>query len=549
MQRHPRLLALTLLSGALGAACTPETPLPPAPSADAGPAAVDDRPPIPGGFLDRKWRDHGGLITQLTEDGLPVLLGPGVDPLVLEARRFYDTVRRPAGAGPLAPATAPVTLDEWKTTFGFPLWARAGGESLADYRARIGAVVYYNKHELGLGRELACQTFPDGMGLTGIACYVTNYGAVFSDRRSSLAAAIAGVSPKNTVCITFRPSMDPDYQVQFYAYGADGSRLEWAELDGYGPRPLPHICMNCHGGEYDPDRHLAKFARFLPVDPNLLVFAEPGTVEPALTRAGQEERMRVVNALSLKTPLTTAQQAAVRGLYRDRAEVPGATTADFVPPAWAGSARDRALFTEVVKPFCGTCHFADDRALDGTPLPTYAALLSPGALASAAFVVPSVCGTFSMPNARPTLQHLWGAHGAVVEVDGHAYAAPIDALLSVWGLTRADCAAALSRRSDCAALPADACGNRWSGVGCDGESGRCAPDLVASPPPTATSPSGVCRLDGTRRCTAGQECRAAAVVDGFDGACFTCGREAQPACRQGVACRDGSAATDGVCRR
>ena len=35
----------------------------------------------------------------------------------------------------------------------------------------------------------------------------------------SLKLAAEGTHPKNTVCITYRPSMDPGYEIQFQVYG------------------------------------------------------------------------------------------------------------------------------------------------------------------------------------------------------------------------------------------------------------------------------------------------------------------------------------------
>ena len=55
----------------------------------------------------------------------------------------------------------PMTLADWKQTYNFP--ARRSGESLEAYRERAGIVIYYNKNELGLGRELGCSEFEDGV--------------------------------------------------------------------------------------------------------------------------------------------------------------------------------------------------------------------------------------------------------------------------------------------------------------------------------------------------------------------------------------------------
>lgn len=546
MSKASALLPLTALALAL-VGCTGSPAEPPDRPDASVPSAVPPRVPLPGAYLNRKWRPLGGLMSRLDADGLPTRSGPDVDPLVLEARRFYDTV----GAA-LPGATAPLSLDAWKVAFGFPLWRRDEGEDLADYRRRLGAVVYYNKHELGLGRELACRTFPDGVDATGaplegIACFVTNYGAAFADAHNSLREAIAGVSPKNTVCITHRPSQPEDYRVQFYAYGAEGERLEWAELDTQGPRPLPHVCMNCHGGSYDEAVHLAKDARFLPIDPSLVTFAE----SPAeLTREAQEESLRVINALSLRTPLSPAQLESVRGFYDGRIEQVGArATDDYVLPGWSATASTRDTYLRVVKPLCGTCHFADART-DGRVPWYYPMFLSAAELTRTTLALASVCGTFEMPNAQPTLRHLWRAPAGGVRIGERVYDAPIDALLSMWDLQRSDCGPGLAIAGDCRLVSPTACGQRWSGVGCQPDTGVCVPDLHGAPPVDARAPTGVCRLGGALSCSRGQECRPSTHVAGFDGACFTCGREEQPVCtHSSAACDDDLLPIDGMCRR
>jgi hypothetical protein len=234
---------------------------------------VTEQIPIASAYLDRKHTSDKGLLAAADPDGYPVVDGANPDPAVLEARRYYDTLGEPAGEprdpgypDPFTGATgtkrvtAPLTFEEWKTTFGFaPLLP---GETLSQWRARAGVIVYYNQNELGLGRELGCAEFVDGpagtAGPKGIACFVTNYGAAFSDVHNSLAAAIEGTRPKNTVCISYRPSLGPDYEVQFYVFGRDGKRQDWAQLDTLGPRPHPQVCTNCHGGFYDNERHLVR---------------------------------------------------------------------------------------------------------------------------------------------------------------------------------------------------------------------------------------------------------------------------------------------------
>src|SRR5262252_9360113 len=182
---HPRalVLACALAASACGSGGSGG---PDVPRLDVLEGAV----PIADAYLDKKHTAGGGLLAAVEPDGAPVLEGPDVAPAVREARLFYDTVGAPGGA-----ATAPPTFDDWKRTFGFA--DRQPDEALADWRARAGVVVYYNQNELGLGRELGCAEFADDAGgasdgdaPTGIACFVTNYGAAFDDVHNSLAAAV-----------------------------------------------------------------------------------------------------------------------------------------------------------------------------------------------------------------------------------------------------------------------------------------------------------------------------------------------------------------------
>jgi hypothetical protein len=294
--------------------------------------------PVPAASLNESSSTNGGLLQGIGSDGWPVLDGTGVDPLVLEARLFYDRVGAPPTASDGTMPTTPMTIGDWKQAFGFS--PRSPDETLDAFRTRSNVAVYYNKNELGLGREMGCVQFVDGQDasgqdLTGVACYVTNYGGLFRDQDLSLEAAIDGVTPKNTVCIAYRPTFPQGYQVQFYVYGYDGTRQDWAQLDSLGPRPHPLVCMNCHGGQYDSAAHLATNARFLPLDPNLVLFASESGTAPSLSRAAQEERIRSINALAATTPLSPGQQDALAGLYGGNVATPGQVSlTEWVPAGW-----------------------------------------------------------------------------------------------------------------------------------------------------------------------------------------------------------------------
>ena len=518
-------LALSLVAGC-GEGSMPDVSVPPDP-------ALATALPLPGRHLDRSNPTHAGVLLNLDEEGLPRRHGPDVDPLILEARRFYDTLQAPrveaqavdyadpfTGEQSGLRKTAPLSLDQWKQAFEFP--ARQQGESLAAYRQRAGIVVYYNKNELGLGRELGCSEFDDGLdpGGTlrrGLACFVTNYGPVFGDERRALDMAVEGRKPRNTVCITHRPSLGPGYEVQFYTYGADGQRMEWAQLDSMGPRPHPQVCINCHGGHYDSNRHLARNARFLPLDPNVVVFGSEGP----LSRDAQEEPIRRMNAASLATNLTPAQREMLRALYGGQVERQGQVSrTSWAPAGWQGSAADSQLYDKVVKPYCATCHMAIYQGAGDTHAFSYSLFDSPADLQR--FPLPAVmCGNFTMPNSQPTMAHFWETRDGPITIGETSFPSAADALLAAFGRDRASCSGlAEISRCDLAPDPDARCGDAQSGLACNRQSGRCVPEMRGE----ETGAEGFCRMDGSRSCPRTLTCRPAASrqpgLESFDGVCL-----------------------------
>jgi hypothetical protein len=536
--------------GGLSAGGMPAEATPPASSS----APIIDR------ALNRTFPTNQGLLTNLGEHGWPVTEGNAVDPAILETQRFYGVLssRLPVPRTADGPQyMAPMALEEWKHTYRFP--PRDAGEPLDTYRRRTGMVIYYNENELGLGRELGCSEFPDGMdaagnALTGVACYVTNYGNAFRDRHGSLRLAAEGTHPKNTVCITYRSSMEPGYEVQFYVYGPSGNRQDWAQLDTLGPRAHPQVCMNCHGGGYDDQAHLAKFARFLPLDPNRVLFAEDGGPPGEPTRSDQEERIRRINALALRTPLTPAQREMLEQLYGGSPLEPGTSSRPaWQPAAWRDTVDHRDLFDRVVKPYCSTCHLAGQKRADGSEVFTYGLFETPAGFQLLPLAA-VVCGSFGMPNAQTTSIGFWDTSGGPISIGARQYPAAADALLAFSGRDRSSCDS-LAVMSSCARGPDPdmVCGNAFSGTACDRQTGRCVPDEGLIAPRQPAMLAGVCRTDGSRRCPYPLECRrteqALAGLPGFDGACVPCGDAGLSACTLAAPCVAGLQVVAGVCQR
>lgn len=357
------------------------------------------------------------------------------------------------------------TFEGWKSYFGFS--KRLPGEALDQYRQRAKVVVYYNRTELGLGRELGC-----AKNANGIACYVTNYGSSFDSvhdltrpdasmedgTANGLNDAISGVRKKNTVVISYQrareSSPNDGKAVQFAAFGPDGVRLNKAQLDTMGARPIPQICMTCHGGVWDADARgangtgsyngVSRFARFLPLITSTVTFSSSF----GLTQADQEEPIRAVNEFAWQargeltggTPatggsLTSRQQDLMTWLYVTTYGSPtsaegtlafsGATPGrQNAENAWPGGWQTKQpVYNYIALPYCDTCHMAMEAFPPSGKRPgqggsTYTALgsLASSQAASTTFATFmgvtstgfSSRGALQMPHAQNAFARFWG---------------------------------------------------------------------------------------------------------------------------------------------
>lgn len=230
-------------------------------------------PSTPGGGTNSCFADKYGLVTSSGRS---------------EADDFFYNRSLQGGA-------ALDTLDEWKDRFDFR--RRAPGESLADFNfkntlsdpTRLPIAAYVNVNELNLGRLVSCsevRTVNGGMtsGCEGnkcvgdFGCWVSNYGTSHGDTAENLRTAILSKKPKGTVVISYQKKLEQQhgtgYAVQFGSFDAKGDRINYAQLDYQGQRPVPNICMTCHGGTYDATKHLAYRAKLLPISPAGVQFSD-----------------------------------------------------------------------------------------------------------------------------------------------------------------------------------------------------------------------------------------------------------------------------------
>ncbi|MGA2247472.1 MAG: hypothetical protein ABSH48_20985, partial [Verrucomicrobiota bacterium] len=144
--------------------------------------------------------------------------------------------------------TNPAKISGPKDTFGKWL-ATNGFLNVNNNLVPTASAVYFNAGDLGFGREMNLKTNGDEF-----AFYVTNY------KDADVAASKKG--PVATVCMEFSRAADPasakkvgSPYIKFYVYEHSTNvdlfsspLVVSADLDGFGQKFVPNLCMVCHGG-------------------------------------------------------------------------------------------------------------------------------------------------------------------------------------------------------------------------------------------------------------------------------------------------------------
>ena len=162
---------------------------------------------------------------------------------------------------------------------------------------------------------------------------------------------------------------DPQRVVKFYVYNSDGSALlSSADLDSglnLRARPIPQLCMICHGGQFPTaasasgvpvfaSRNDVKLgSQFLPFDLHYFTLAAPDAVgnpptETKFRRLNQE----IVQA----TQPVAAINDVIAGMYLAD---PTEQDPDFVITGWNGNPVHQTMYRDVVARACRTCHIAN----------------------------------------------------------------------------------------------------------------------------------------------------------------------------------------------
>lgn len=282
----------------------------------------------------------------------------------LEATEYYNAI------------SAPATLNAWKTAYGF-----TGSNDVT--------AIYYNAGDLGFGREMHCRRSG-----ADVACYVANHGyGASGPPESSVEAAVNNQLTLPVVSMVYVNALNGQgNDVRFYVYDNAGNRLNKVALDSEGDKFVPYICLPCHGGTYNPTTNAVTGASFLPFDlPSFKFSAQAG-----FTAVNQEEEIRLLNSMVRDTNPELLITELINGWYGGPSGVttPNTTLDDsFIPAAYNGNANDRALYNNVYKLYCRTCHIAQGTTLS-----------NPGDLSIASY---AVFTGFYMPHTEKTNHAFW----------------------------------------------------------------------------------------------------------------------------------------------
>ena len=275
-------------------------------------------------------------------------------------------------------------------------------------------------------------------GATGFdyACYVTNYGNINTDDATTLknARTNLGRRHRNHGVLTDKGrGALTDRQVKFYVYNAAGTRVNNADLDGLGRRPVPQLCMVCHGGAYPSGgttgvpgftaSTVKLGSRFIPFDLRFLTFpASPNkAAQQAAMKRLNEDIVRNAPALPAPDAVADVVTAMYAGGVATQRE-------EFVVPGWAqaqlpNTAAQEDFYKRVVGNACRTCHmtqvFANmSSARLGVDLQFRTArdflrsqpITGGGNFSPFSFAEQRVCVDHVMPHAKRTHDIFWGQY-------------------------------------------------------------------------------------------------------------------------------------------
>jgi hypothetical protein len=347
--------------------------------------------------------NSGGTPLYLTGIGNSIPDPSVVDPVQM-TNAYYKVIDPPDGAHPNGRR---FTLGAWWGQNGFGATDGSGGTRSS----------YLNNNDLGFGRDMHCvQTGGN------TACYVTNYGDSDQNPGNADLAATANTSlppgsggPIATVAMEYAPieGQGSTKVVKFFVYqggAAAGARQVAADLDHNGAKPVPQLCMVCHGGDYRPVDYLnptvaeANFgASFREFDLQSFKYTHFRTDFTQLSGPELHDFHTLNNIVSGTNP-SPAISEIIGKWYQGGGDSPDLSNLPSGSVSWVPNPQ-RQLYLNVVSQSCRTCHVAQPGGRTDIVFNTYDSFYNNKPL-----IQVRVCGTQKlMPNAKTTFDNFWNS--------------------------------------------------------------------------------------------------------------------------------------------
>jgi hypothetical protein len=267
-------------------------------------------------------------------------------------------------------------------------WLKANGwkEDGSPKNGKEARTVFLNNNDLGYVRDMHCLSKNIEPGMESeVACWVTNYskanqevpGPPFAFPPTPNAANLAShfrnaeqmdtTVADATVTMEYRkiPKVDARRPVvTFIAYGKpvagklkDAPIAEGSDQDGFGDKPVPGMCNNCHGGDdyFGNTKKKPENAnvngRFIVFDLSTFIFSK----DAGWTRKDLEQAFKQQNMAVLATQPPPAIKELIEGWYGGPGLPLAAAKDAWTPdPGWKDHEK---LYLNVVRA-CRTCHTA-----------------------------------------------------------------------------------------------------------------------------------------------------------------------------------------------
>jgi hypothetical protein len=268
---------------------------------------------------------------------------------------------------------------------------------------------YGNSGDLGVGRRTDCFQEVKGPPVSGLrtVCYAAAHGiAPGKPGFNDLATITAPGRGQGAGFILAMMIIKDPAGTQFLVFNAvDATHTKLANtatLDTEGPKLVPHTCISCHGGQYNPTTRLVDNAQFLPLDPELLSFLSP------VALSQQQEKIRQLNVMMMNSDKTSVVARYIRGLYRGAPTQVGAVAQpDYVPSGWS---QQPGLYRQVVRPYCVMCHLAGPSNLAFDNYGTFSA--------AGPMIFAAVCKAHTMPHAELQFREFWTKPTGAINIPG-----------------------------------------------------------------------------------------------------------------------------------